>query len=120
MIPSPPKTPDHMARAISALGDAVIEALKTVYDPEIPVNIFDLGLIYKIDILPTDSDLFLVTIDMTLTTPNCPVAGQMPSMVQNAVAGVSGVAEVKVALVWDPPWERSRMTDEARMMLNMF
>ena len=114
------KTADATALEISDLGDRVIARLKTVYDPEIPVNIFDLGLIYKVDINPAASEGFDVKIDMTLTTPNCPVAGQMPAMVQHAVAAAEGVNDVDVNLVWDPPWEKSRMTDEARMTLNMF
>jgi len=114
------KTPEDVAGEISAVGDRVIEQLKTVYDPEIPVNIFDLGLIYKVDVDPTTDEKFDVKIDMTLTTPNCPVAGQMPEMVRQAVARADAINEVNVNLVWDPPWEKSRMTDEARMTLNMF
>jgi len=115
-----PPTADKMAAAISDLGERIIAQLKTVHDPEIPVNIYDLGLIYKVDVNPGEGDAFNVAIDMTLTTPNCPVAGQMPAMVQQAVARAEGVGDVDVNLVWDPPWEKSRMTDEARMMLNMF
>jgi FeS assembly SUF system protein len=114
------KTPDKTAADISDIGERILARLKTVYDPEIPVNIYDLGLIYKIDVNPKTDNMFDVTIDMTLTTPNCPVAGQMPSMVQQAVIGAEGVGDVVVNLVWDPPWEKSRMTDEARMQLNMF
>jgi len=114
------KTPEAIAEEISAIGDRVIEKLKTVYDPEIPVNIFDLGLIYKVDVDPREDATFDVRIDMTLTTPNCPVAGQMPAMVQHAVASAEQVNDVNVNLVWDPPWEKSRMTDEARMVLNLF
>jgi FeS assembly SUF system protein len=94
----------------------MIAALKTVYDPEIPVDIFELGLIYKIDI----DDSRDVTIDMTLTAPGCPVAGDMPGWVENAVGTVEGVREVKVNLVFDPPWDASRMSDEARVALNMW
>jgi FeS assembly SUF system protein len=115
------QTADKMGAEISDLGERIITQLKTVHDPEIPVNIYDLGLIYKVDVNPTSEDnKYSVVIDMTLTTPNCPVAGQMPGMVQQAVACAEGVGEVNVNLVWDPPWEKSRMTDEARMMLNMF
>jgi FeS assembly SUF system protein len=114
------KTPDKTAAEISDLGDRILTQLKTVYDPEIPVNIYDLGLIYKVDVNPNENNAFDVIIDMTLTTPNCPVAGQMPAMVQQAVSSAEGVGDVKVNLVWDPPWEKSRMTDEARMQLNMF
>src|SRR6266545_6631710 len=101
---------------LSRLTDDIIAALKTVYDPEIPSDIYELGLIYKIEI----ADDRAVAIDMTLTTPNCPSAQELPTMVENAVASVSGVGEVKVNIVWDPPWDPSRMSDEARAMLNMW
>jgi FeS assembly SUF system protein len=101
---------------LARLTDDVIAALKTVYDPEIPSDIYELGLIYKINI----ADDRAVTIDMTLTTPNCPSAQELPTMVENAVLSVSGVGEVKVNIVWDPPWDPSRMSDEARAMLNMW
>jgi len=91
-------------------------ALKTVYDPEIPADIYEIGLVYKIDI----ADDRAVTVDMTLTTPNCPSAQELPVMVENAVASVAGVGEVKVNIVWDPPWDPSRMSDEARAVLNMW
>ncbi len=94
----------------------IIAALKTIYDPEIPVDIYELGLIYRIDI----ADDRTVTIDMTLTAPGCPVAGDMPAWVQKAVSEVEGVNDVKVNLVFDPPWDMSRMSDEARLALNMF
>jgi FeS assembly SUF system protein len=103
---------DEMAR----LTDEIVGALKTVYDPEIPADIYELGLIYKVDIAD-DRD---VAVDMTLTTPNCPSAAELPHMVESAVASVPGVREVKVNLVWDPPWDPSRMTDEARLVLNMW
>ena len=115
-----PPTPDKTAAAISDLGEGIIAELKKVYDPEIPVNIYDLGLIYKIDVNPTADGTFDVAIDMTLTTPNCPVAGEMPSMVHLAACKVEAVHSVNVKLVWDPPWDKSCMTDEARMQLNMF
>jgi FeS assembly SUF system protein len=98
------------------LGDEIVTALKTVYDPEIPADIYELGLIYKIDIADDRS----VTVDMTLTTPNCPSAQELPSMVENAVASVAGVGPVTVNVVWDPPWDQSRMSDEARVVLNMW
>lgn len=98
------------------LTDNITAAVKTVYDPEIPVDIYELGLIYKVDI---DDDRN-VTIDMTLTAPGCPVAGDMPGWVQNAVGAVEGVNEVKVNLVFEPPWDHSRMSDEARVALNMW
>jgi FeS assembly SUF system protein len=101
---------------IARLTDDIIAALKTVYDPEIPSDIYELGLIYKIDI----ADDRTVAIDMTLTTPNCPSAQELPSMVENAIASVPGVGVVKVDIVWDPPWDPSRMSDEARAVLNMW
>jgi FeS assembly SUF system protein len=101
---------------LARLTDDIIAALKTVYDPEIPSDIYELGLIYKIDI----ADDRAVAIEMTLTTPNCPSAQELPSMVENAVASVPGVGEVKVDIVWDPPWDPSRMSDEARAVLNMW
>ena len=94
----------------------IIAALKTVYDPEIPSDIYELGLIYRIDI----EDDRRVLIEMTLTSPGCPVAGEMPGWVQNAVNAVGGVQETKVNLVFDPPWHHGRMSDEARLALNMF
>jgi FeS assembly SUF system protein len=101
---------------VSRLTDEIVNALKTVYDPEIPADIYELGLIYKIDI----ADDRAVTVDMTLTTPNCPSAQELPAMVENAVASVPGVGPVNVSVVWDPPWEPSRMSDEARVVLNMW
>jgi FeS assembly SUF system protein len=104
--------PDEMAR----LTDEIVGALKTVYDPEIPADIYELGLIYKVDI---DDDR-MVNIEMTLTTPNCPSAEELPQQIENAVAGVPGVREAKVNIVWNPPWDPSRMSDEARTELNMW
>jgi FeS assembly SUF system protein len=101
---------------ISRLTDDIVASLKTVYDPEIPADIYELGLIYKIDI----ADDRKVAIDMTLTTPNCPSAQELPIMAENAVASVPGVGPVTVNVVWDPPWEPSRMSDEARVVLNMW
>ena len=101
---------------LTRLTDGIIAALKTVYDPEIPSDIYELGLIYKIDI----ADDRAVAIEMTLTTPNCPSAQELPTMVENAAASVPGVGEVKVNIVWDPPWDPSRMSDEARATLNMW
>lgn len=94
-------------------GD-VIAALKTVYDPEIPVDIYELGLIYKVD-LNEDRN---IEIDMTLTAPGCPVAGEMPGWVENAVRGVEGIQEVKVNMVFDPPWSPDMMSEEAQVALN--
>jgi FeS assembly SUF system protein len=101
---------------LARLTDDIIAALKTVFDPEIPADIYELGLIYKVDI----ADDRAVTIDMTLTTPNCPAAQDLPANVENAVAAVPGVGDVKVNIVWDPPWDPSRMSDEARSVLNMW
>ena len=101
---------------LTRLTDDIIAALKTVYDPEIPADIYELGLVYKIDI----ADDRAVTVEMTLTTPNCPSAQELPIMVENAVASVAGVGAVKVDIVWDPPWEQGRMSDEARALLNMW
>ena len=101
---------------LARMTDDIVAALKTVYDPEIPADIYELGLIYKIDI----ADDRAVTVDMTLTTPNCPSAQELPTMVENAVASVPGVGPVNVNVVWDPPWEPSRMSDEARVVLNMW
>jgi FeS assembly SUF system protein len=101
---------------IARLTDEIICALKTVYDPEIPADIYELGLIYRIDI----ADDRAVTVDMTLTTPNCPSAQELPCMVENAVASVPGVGAVSVNIVWDPPWDPSRMSEEARAVLNMW
>src|SRR6266704_2201993 len=100
------------AAELQRLTTDIVAALKTVYDPEIPADIYELGLIYKVDI----ADDRKTTVDMTLTTPNCPSAAELPAMVENAVASVPGVGEVKVDLVWDPP----RMSDEARVALNMW
>jgi FeS assembly SUF system protein len=100
---------------VDALGERVIEMLRTVYDPEIPVNIFELGLIYKVDI---DDDNH-VQIDMTLTSPACPVAGILPGEVETKVGSVAGVSSATVELVWDPPWNPSMMTEEAQLELGI-
>jgi FeS assembly SUF system protein len=110
-------TPSALPEAeLTRLTDDIVAALKTVYDPEIPSDIYELGLIYRIDI----ADDRAVAIEMTLTTPNCPSAQELPTMVENAVASVPGVGTVKVDIVWDPPWDPSRMSDEARAVLNMW
>jgi FeS assembly SUF system protein len=101
---------------IDRLTDDIVAALKSVYDPEIPADIYELGLIYRVDI----SDDRHVTIDMTLTAPGCPVAGEMPGWVENAVGTVQGVAGVSVNMTFDPPWDQSRMSDEARVALDMW
>ncbi len=104
------------AEELERLTHDMVAAIKTVYDPEIPVDIYELGLIYKIDV---DDDRN-VKVDMTLTAPGCPVAGEMPIWVEEAVHMVEGIGEVKVNLTFDPPWDISRMSDEARVALNMF
>ncbi len=101
---------------IANLTDAIVEALKTVFDPEIPVDIYELGLIYKVDI----NDERDVLIEMTLTAPGCPVAGEMPGWVEDAVRKVEGIRSATARLVFDPPWDASRMSDEAKLALNMF
>ena len=98
------------------LSSDIIAALKTVFDPEIPADIYELGLIYKVEI----SDERAVDVTMTLTTPNCPAAGELPTMVENAVASVPGVGVVNINLVWEPAWSPDRMSDEARLVLNMW
>ena len=123
--PSADKAPENAAvtgsstlpqAELNRLTDDIIAGLKTVYDPEIPADIYELGLIYKIDI----GDDRAVKIDMSLTSPNCPSAQELPVMAENAVASVPGVQDVKVEMVWDPPWDPSRMSDEARLVLNMW
>lgn len=94
----------------------LVAALKTVYDPEIPVDIYELGLIYKVDV----SDNKDIAVDMTLTAPNCPVAGEMPVMVKTALEQVEGAGEVTVNMTFDPPWTPERMSEEAKLELNMF
>lgn len=99
-----------------ALTDSIVEAMKTVYDPEIPVDIYELGLIYKVDIADDRS----VAVEMTLTTPNCPSAAELPGMVENAVATVPGISGVTVEITFDPPWDQGRMSEEARATLNLW
>jgi FeS assembly SUF system protein len=98
---------------VQTLTERVVAALRTVHDPEIPVNVYDLGLIYRIELV----ELGLVEIDMTLTAPACPVAGEMLSWVQKAVSDVDGVGKVKVNLVFDPPWDQSKMSEDAKLEL---
>lgn len=116
-VPAPAdETPSAIAQEeLNRITDALIAAFKTVYDPEIPVDIYELGLIYKVDI---DDDR-KVDVDMTLTAPGCPVAGDMPGWVETAARTVEGVTDVEVRLTFDPPWDPSRMSDEARLALNM-
>lgn len=118
---TPNKPAMQMPNEISAeeydrLTDDIVNALKSVYDPEIPADIYELGLIYRVEV---DESRF-VNIDMTLTAPGCPVAGEMPQWVENAVAAVPGVAGVKVEMVFDPPWDMSRMSEMARVALDMW
>ena len=118
---APPEETGHHGDAVVERMDAeelrepIIAALRGVFDPEIPINIYDLGLIYSIAIGPRGD----VAIDMTLTAPACPVAGMMPLMVRDAVAAVEGVGEVAVELVWDPPWSQEHMSDEAKLQLGL-
>jgi len=114
-IDNKPATPLAQAE-LDALTDKLIEQLKTVFDPEIPVDIYELGLIYKVDV----SDERDVLIEMTLTAPGCPVAGEMPTWVSDAVKAIPDVRNVRVELVFDPPWDASLMSDEAKLQLNMF
>ncbi|MCR5875569.1 SUF system Fe-S cluster assembly protein [Phenylobacterium sp. J426] len=114
-IETQPSAPLTQAE-LDLLTDQLVEKLKTVYDPEIPVDIYELGLIYKVDV-SDDKD---VLIDMTLTAPGCPVAGEMPGWVEDAVKEIPEIRSCKVELVFDPPWDPSRMSDEAKLQLNMF
>lgn len=104
------------ASADPALLDRIIAALKTVYDPEIPVDIWELGLVYRVDIDPDNN----VLVDMTLTAPSCPVAGELPVQVQRSVEDVEAVRSCRVDLVWEPPWRPDFMSEEARVALDMF
>ena len=100
---------------MSDLKEKVIKEIKKVYDPEIPVNIYELGLIYKIEI----DNKNVVNVDMTLTTPNCPVADSLPKQVKEYILKVKGVSDVKLNLVWDPPWDKSKMSEAAKLELNL-
>ena len=111
---SPP--PPLSQAELDLITDELIEKLKSVYDPEIPVDIYELGLIYKVDV----SDQKDVAIDMTLTAPGCPVAGEMPQWVHEAVMSITGIRSCAVELVFEPPWDPSKMSDEAKLQLNMF
>ncbi|HQS11149.1 MAG TPA: SUF system Fe-S cluster assembly protein [Xanthobacteraceae bacterium] len=101
---------------LARLTDDIVAAMKTVYDPEIPVDIYELGLIYKVDIADDRS----VAVEMTLTTPNCPSAAELPGMVENAVNTVEGIGGVTVEITFDPPWDQGRMSEEARATLNLW
>jgi len=105
---------------LADLTEKAIAGLKEVYDPEIPVNIYDLGLIYKIEPLLTGAEKPGLLVEMTLTTPNCPLAYAIPGMVHDSLAKIVDFGEIEVKLVWDPPWDPGRMSDEARVALDMF
>ena len=111
---TPPYTEGSKEHPLWPLAQA---ALREVYDPEIPVNIYELGLIYKVDIEPQTNNIF---VEMTLTSPACPVAGEMPGMVENALKTLNGVGDIKVEIIWDPPWDPSKMAETAKLQLNMF
>ncbi len=113
---SPAFTSAIAEEELTRLTDDIVAAMKTVYDPEIPVDIYELGLIYKVDI----ADDRTVAVEMTLTTPNCPAAAELPGMVENAVASVPGVGDVTVEITFDPPWDQGRMSEEARATLNLW
>ena len=100
---------------MSNLKEEVIKEIKKIFDPEIPVNIYELGLIYKIDIIEEKK----VNIDMTLTTPNCPVADSLPKMVKNNILKIEGISDVDLNLVWDPPWTKDKMSEAAKLELNL-
>jgi FeS assembly SUF system protein len=115
MLPTTCWTPEGETKAVVS-EDALISAIATVFDPEIPVNIYELGLIYAVEIAGNGN----VKVEMTLTAPACPSAQELPEMVRSAIAGIDGVGEVTVETVWDPPWDPSRMSEDARLSLNMF
>lgn len=109
--------PDVEASVDHPLWPLAKAALREVYDPEIPVNIYELGLIYKVDIEPVTNNIF---VEMTLTSPACPVAGEMPGMIENALKTLEGVGEIRVEIIWDPAWDPSKMAETAKLQLNMF
>jgi len=115
MTDASPTAPPSQAE-LDVLTDKLVEQLKTVFDPEIPVDIYELGLIYRVDV----NDERDVVVDMTLTAPGCPVAGDMPGWVQEAIEVIPEVKSCSVNLVFDPPWDQSMMSDEAKLQLNMF
>ena len=112
-----PMTDPDIGRELAPIERAVVKALKTVYDPEIPVDIYELGLIYSVEV---DEPANYARIEMTLTAPGCPVAGYMPGWVEEAVIKVEGIDQVHVEMVWDPPWTMERMSENAKLELNMF
>ena len=113
---APEQTSAIPPEELEAFTQKLIAALKTVFDPEIPVDIYELGLIYKVDVADNKD----VAVEMTLTAPGCPVAGEMPKMVQTALEGVEGIGKVSVTMTFDPPWTPEKMSEEARLELNMF
>ena len=117
-VPAPVAAPGSSIpkEELEQLTADIVAALKTVYDPEIPADIYELGLIYRIDV----DDARNVAVEMTLTSPGCPVAGEMPMWVENAVGSVAGVGQVTVKLTFDPPWDKDRMSDEAKLAVGMF
>lgn len=114
--PEPPPSSGEPACSIEELQEKVIEALRTVYDPEIPVNIYELGLVYGVDVSPAGE----VIVRMTLTSPMCPVAGSLPPEVEYKVLSIPGVTSARAELVWDPPWNPDKMTEAARLQLGLF
>ena len=104
-----------MEKTMSNLKEKIIKEIKTIYDPEIPVDIYELGLIYKVEILEDNK----VNVDMTLTTPNCPVAESLPRMVKDNILKLDGVNDVDLNLVWDPPWTKDKMSEAAKLELNL-
>jgi FeS assembly SUF system protein len=116
--PDTPETPETAAEASTAgtIEERVVEALRTIYDPEIPVDIYELGLIYNVDV---DEELKSVHISMTLTSPSCPVAGTLPGEVETKVKAVEGVDDAFVELVWDPPWTMEKLSEAARLQLGL-
>jgi FeS assembly SUF system protein len=115
-LTAPPATGDALSQdEINRITDDIIEAFKTVYDPEIPVDIYELGLIYKVDLEPSGH----VEIEMTLTAPACPAAGELPGQIEDAAKTVAGVTSAKANVTFDPPWTPARMSDEAKLALNM-
>ena len=115
-LPTEDPPPQHTSIADHHLAVPIVGALKEVFDPEIPVNIYDLGLIYRLDVAPCGA----VSVDMTLTVPNCPVADTMPEMVREAVLTVDGVTTCEVSLVWEPRWDPSKMSEVARLALDIY
>lgn len=114
--PEPKHTAPPALPADAPLADRVTAVLQSIFDPELPISIYELGLIYRLDVSPDGA----VAIDMTLTSPACPVAGSLVGEVQRKVAAVPGVTSSKVELVWDPPWDKSRLTEEAQLELGLF